>query len=209
MTHSAPSISTRKRLLFICVILFCCSCVFLVAAELYSRAQQTKIVKSDRLDSGMIGYDRDLGWRLVPGWKGRHRHHDFDVSYATNAYGFRSAHMGDGSKAGLFTYALLGDSFSYGLGVNDQGTFAFLLNASDTKGIRYLNFSIPGYSTNQEYLLMEKRIFAFSPDAVLLMVYLGNDIFDNALPFPLQAENAKPYYALIEQELVLKHSRYR
>jgi hypothetical protein len=30
----------------------------------------------------------------------------------------------------------------------------------------------------------------------VLITYLGNDLFDNQLPFPLQADNAKPFFEL-------------
>ena len=40
----------------------------------------------------------------------------------------------------------------------------------------------------------------------MLITYLGNDLFDNQLPFPLQADNAKPFFELADDKLVLKNS---
>ena len=40
----------------------------------------------------------------------------------------------------------------------------------------------------------------------ILVVYLGNDILDNMLSYPLQAEQAKPFFVLDkEQQLVTKN----
>ncbi len=44
-----------------------------------------------------------------------------------------------------------------------------------------------------------------SPDVILLVVYLGNDWFDNERPFPLQANRGKPFYELISDELMLRN----
>ena len=62
---------------------------------------------------------------------------------------------------------------------------------------------MPGYSTDQEYLLVKERVVYFQPDVILLVVYLANDLFDNTLPYPLQADNAKPYFENTDQGLTL------
>ena len=61
----------------------------------------------------------------------------------------------------------------------------------------YLNFGVPGYSTDQEILLLDPQVFRESPDSVWLAFYLGNDILDNALDYPLQADQAKPMFELL------------
>jgi hypothetical protein len=101
---------------------------------------------------------------------------------------------------------LWGDSFTFGLGVNDHETFVHLLNARAADGDSYLNFAIPGFSTDQEYLLIRRRVFDFNLSVIVLVTYLGNDLFDNQLPFPLQAHNAKPFFELAGDRLVLKNS---
>ncbi len=51
-------------------------------------------------------------------------------------------------------------------------------------------------------LLIRKQVLPSAPDVVLLVVYLGNDLFDNTLPFPLQANYAKPYFELASGRLI-------
>ncbi len=100
----------------------------LIAGELFLRFRQNYINKSNTLDQGIIKYDNHVGWRLNPNWKGRHKHHDFDVKYTTNRYGFRGDFMEGSEQTGL-KYAFVGDSFTFSFGVNDHETFVHLLNS--------------------------------------------------------------------------------
>ena len=178
----------------------------LIAAELILRYLQSHIQSSDRLDPGLMLHDRQLGWRMKPLWVGRHRHFDFDVGYTINQYGFRGdfPERKQGQDGRVYTF--LGDSFTFGLGVDDRETFIHRLNARTGTDHSYLNFAVPGYSTDQELLLAKQRVFTFTPDVILLVVYLGNDLFDNELAFPLQANNAKPYFELEDDRLHLKNT---
>ena len=177
----------------------------LAPGETFLRFRKQSIRKSEALDPGLVVYDRYLGWTLAPSWQGNHRHHDFDVRYTTNAYGFRGRFDAPASRK-VRRYAVVGDSFTFGLGVNDDQTFVHLLNSRAGDGDFHLNFAVPGFSTDQEYLLIRRRVFDFTPAVIMLITYLGNDLFDNQLPFPLQADNAKPFFELAGDKLVLKNS---
>ena len=195
----------RKWILFVTIITLASLLVVLVAGEMLLRFKRRHIGSSDHLDYGMIVYDNHLGWKLAPNWNGRHKHYDFDVSYSTNSHGFRNDFNTKQGRAGL-GYAFVGDSFTFSFGVNDNETFIQLLNLQEKHGNVYFNFGVPGYSTDQEYLLIRRTVLHFSPDVILLVVYLGNDLFDNELPFPLQANRAKPYYELMPNELILRNT---
>jgi hypothetical protein len=198
-------LSKRKWILFVTIITLASLLLVLVVSEMLLRFKQRHIGSSDHLDYGMIVYDNHLGWKLAFNWNGRHKHYDYDVSYSTNSHGFRNDFNTKQGQAGLI-YAFVGDSFTFSFGVNDNETFIQLLNSHNKSGNVYLNFGVPGYSTDQEYLLIRRTVLHFSPDVILLVVYLGNDLFDNELPFPLQANRAKPYYELMSNELVLRNT---
>ncbi len=200
---SATSISTPRRILYAVVLLLCSLSVTLAGAELFLRYQKKSIQLSNDMDPGLVIYDSHLGWKLAPRWRGGHRHHDFDVRYSTNAYGFRGDF--DARGGGRERYAVVGDSFIFGMGVDNKDTLVARLNVSAPAGRLYLNFGVPGYSTDQEYILLHRRVFDFGPQVVILVTYLGNDLFDNQLPFPLQADHAKPYFELAGGKLVLKN----
>jgi hypothetical protein len=201
-----PRPSPRKLLAFRIVTLGVMGALGLLATETLLRSQQARISRSDALDPGMVQYDARLGWRLEPGWKGQHKHHDFAASYAINRRGFRADTPFPPATAGRKLALVVGDSFTFGLGVNDDQTYAHLLNAAGPAGFAFLNCSIPGFSTDQQSLLLEGLLAEFKPDQVLLAVYVGNDVFDNELPRPLQVSSPKPYFEIAGDGLVLRNN---
>jgi hypothetical protein len=175
------------------------------AAEWLLRSRYLRIAGSDRLERGVTIPDPMLGWRLQPYWHGRHSHHDFDVAYSINAGGLRGldprAHRPPARNV-----AIVGDSFTFGIGVNDDEVFTHLLNRRQPQRRRVYNFAVPGYSTDQELLLAERQILGTKPDILVLVVYLANDLFDNQLTMPLQVRHVKPRFVLSGSELMLTNT---
>lgn len=192
----------RKRVLFraitILLLLFC----GVMAAEALLRWQKAGVQRKNTLEPGMVEYDSVLGWKMVPGWKGSHQHTDFHARYSVDARGFRTGTPERGRRP---LTIVLGDSFTFGLGVGDAETFVHLLNATPGQGPIYLNAGVPGYSTDQQALLLDKRLLELAPERLLLMVYVGNDLFDNLRSIPLQVGGPKPYYELQNDRLVLRN----
>ncbi|MDI9245563.1 hypothetical protein [Marinobacter sp. CHS3-4] len=149
-----------------------------------------RIDPAGQMDEGFILYDSRLGWKLAPGWQGRHVHHDFDVTYRVNPLGFRGNEL-DFARPGSVMF--LGDSFTFGLGANDEEVFTELLDQSS--GQTYLNAGVPGYSNDQQLVLLDS-LLEYRPKELVWVVYLGNDLLDNGAPFPLQAAHGKPFYRL-------------
>lgn len=137
-----------KRILFSAISIVLGLVVALATAETILRYTNQRIQDSDRLDPGMMLYDSLLGWRLKPNWSGFHEHHDFKVQYSINPFGFRG-NFNEPKRPRGQTYAIVGDSFSFGLGVNDSDTFAHKLNTQLGQKNTYLNFSVPGYSADR------------------------------------------------------------
>ena len=164
--------------------------IAIVIVEFGLGVLKPRINPAGQMDEGFILYDSELGWKLAPGWQGRHVHHDFDVSYRVNSLGFRGDDL-DFARPGSVMF--LGDSFTFGLGVNDDEVFAELLNQSSD--LTHLNAGVPGYSNDQQLLLLD-TLMEYRPAKVIWVVYLGNDLLDNGEPFPLQAAHGKPYFRM-------------
>jgi len=174
----------------------------LPGAELMLRWREAALRASDRPDPGMIQYDPQWGWRLTPGWTGAHHHRDFALRYRINERGFRYDPAQPKQRRGRVV-AVVGDSFAFGLGVNDEETFTSLLNRRGSN--TFLNLSVPGYSTDQEALLIEAAFPEYRPDDLWLMVYVGNDLLDNQFARPLQFHAAKPRFERGPAGLVLQN----
>jgi hypothetical protein len=201
-TQLAPWKVRLFRILTICLA----SAFALAVIEWGLRSRQAGIARSDELESGMIGYDAELGWRLQAHWKGSHRHHDFAVQYAIDERGFR-APGSDAPPTGAHPLtAIVGDSFTFGLGVNDDQTFVHLLNRGAPAGTAFTNCAVPGYSTDQQALLIEKQVLPLKPQRILLIVYLANDLLDNPRATPLQVRSPKPFFELSTGGLVLRNT---
>jgi hypothetical protein len=177
-----------------------------LCAEWVLQWRYERIARSDRITPGLSRPDPQVGWTLTPGWRGTHQHHDFQAAYSINASGFRGPdvrlHMLPASMI-----AVVGDSFAFGTGVGDAEAFTHLLDRGSPETRRVYNFSVPGFSTDQELLLAEREILPFKPSLLILVVYLANDLFDNQLPQSLQVRRQKPLFTLDGGRLVL-HSPF-
>lgn len=200
-----PRFGLAVRILLLALPTILIFAVGFSAVEYTARLRAREVAGSDTLDPGLIVYDSTLGWKLAPLWSGRHRHHDYDATYHTSRLGFRNDSP-DLTVVRHPWYAVLGDSFVFGFGVNDDTTFVHLLNESETGARSYVNFGVPGYSSDQQLLLLERHVLDFKPDGILFVVYLGNDLFDNMRPYPMQARRAKPYFSQSGDELILRNT---
>lgn len=82
-----------------------------------------------------------------------------------------------GMAAPVASIAILGDSYVFGHGVEEEETFAARLRAR-WPGAQVGNFGVIGYSTDQELLLLRDVVLPLAPDLVILCLY-ENDILDN------------------------------
>lgn len=198
-----PPRSFRRRAACAVIFVLLGAAVGLCVAEVVLRARKSYLLKSNQLDAGLCIYDKRLGWRLSRNWLGRHRHHDFNVLYTTDLHGFRTSRH-DRRDPDHELYAVVGDSFVFGMGVNDGETFVDCLNRCDPPAGAFLNAGVPGFSTDQEYLLIRDEILDLRPDVILLAVCLINDFLDNERSVPHQFACHKPHFEMIDGELTLK-----
>jgi lysophospholipase L1-like esterase len=79
----------------------------------------------------------------------------------------------------LWRIAMIGDSVTYGLGVEAAQSFSSLLeselNAAGLGPVEVLNFGVPGYNTFQEYTLLKHRVLEYDPDLVV-MTFSPDDV---------------------------------
>ena len=94
-----------------------------------------------------------------------------------NKYGFR----GTGAKpinTDVFRIAMVGDSFTYGYGVDDHETLPVhmehVLNSKGKEQFQVFNFGIAGYNTAQTYRLLVNKVIPFKPHVVIYN-YFPND----------------------------------
>lgn len=112
---------------------------------------------------------------------------DYDVRITSNSAGMRGQREYAVAKpAGVRRVLMLGDSFVYGYGVEDDEVVSALLedrlNALDGGAPRWevVNLAVSGFGQAEELVTWQARGKAYSPDVVLLF-YFENDIGNNAV----------------------------
>jgi lysophospholipase L1-like esterase len=204
MMEEGGPVMKRKRGCLAKGILLGVSVVFcLVAAEVALRLLPgAKKYDPGVMDPGLLAYDSVMGWKPVSNWSGKHRHEDFEARYSTNLKGLRGPYHHGGGEPPV---VVLGDSFTFGLGVGDDETFVARLNELEGAGT-YLNAGVVGFSTDQELLFLERLQEFHDYRQAVLVVYLGNDLIDNSLERPLQAGKPKPRFVADGGGLVLTNT---
>ncbi len=119
-------------------------------------------------------YDAELGWVdkpnvHIPDLYGR------GLSFTTNSAGFRnkqefSVHVPNGRYRVVCT----GDSFTLGVGVDDDQTWCHVLTLLDPR-IEAVNMGQPGYGVDQSYLFYKRAGAAIDHDAHLFAL-IGADV---------------------------------
>jgi hypothetical protein len=203
-TPDANKPSTQKTILYAVLTAIVALIFVAVLGEFVLRQQRVAIEDSEKLEKGLFVYDPGLGWRLQGNWAGKHRQHDFAVTYQTGPDGFRGRFRPAAERSGPDHVAFFGDSFTFGFGAGPGQTFAALLDEEGGDRV-FLNFGIPGFATDQAVLLIEEVMPTHRPGTVLLVVHLGDDLADNMRLFPLRLDNGKPMFELSAQGLSLRN----
>ena len=117
--------------------------------------------------------DGRLGFALNPGVRIRHVDRDFSVTVAVNALGMRGPERSRSKPPGTARILLLGDSFAFGWGVEQDETFGALLErllAQRVGPVEVWSGAVPGWTTDQQYLYLRGRGLVLEPDLVLLAI---------------------------------------
>jgi hypothetical protein len=146
-------------------------------------------------------YDPQLGWAHRPNQQGQFTHPDFSVAVQINSQGLRDREH-DLRRSDKKRMMILGDSFGWGFGVEQEDRFSEILERRQPDW-EIINASVSGYSTDQEYLFVKDRGVAYRPDIVLLLVhdsdFSGNDS-------SVQYGYNKPYFGVSGDAIELRNS---
>ncbi|MEZ5330820.1 MAG: SGNH/GDSL hydrolase family protein [Thermoanaerobaculia bacterium] len=109
--------------------------------------------------------DPDVGWHLPPGVVSREETVDYRMRYRANRQGFRDREPE--ARPGRWRIAFLGDSYTFGSGVELRETFVRLIEKRH-RGVRTDNFGIGGFGVDQMWATLRRYALGVSPDVVVL-----------------------------------------
>jgi len=128
--------------------------------------------------SNLFQYDPVLGWEGVPNLATPYYSKDFRIVVSHDSAGYRN--IFPSFVPGKRNYLLLGDSYAWGWGVNDDETAAAVFTRHHEKNANMYSLGVAGYGTDQQYLTLKKHL-AENPHAeyrgVVLLFYF-NDLED-------------------------------
>ncbi len=141
-----------------------------------------RIISPQETGPIQFAFNNELGEIPVPNQHGRRTLPGvYDYTYSNNSYGFRGHKEYTFEKTSNFRVLFLGDSFTYGIGVNDDQTFAYHIenNLSDFLGsVEVINSGNGGKGTDYALKLFQTLGYKYKPDLAALC-FFPNDFSDN------------------------------
>ena len=131
--------------------------------------------------AGLYAADPATAYRLAPGARVPLKFDDIDTVYATNAQGLREDHAFGPPAPGRPRLLVLGDSFTFGWGVDGAQAFPHLLDGHRAAGggtVESVNAGVPGYGPDNEAAWLRAYGWALQPRIVLVGFFVGNDVND-------------------------------
>jgi lysophospholipase L1-like esterase len=135
--------------------------------------------------------DPVVGIHHIEGRTGRWVSPEFDVRVTINSAGFRDRERAREKPRGVRRVIVLGDSMTEAFQVPLEATFAARLESTlhaREPRVEVLNMGLTAIGPAQAYLLYHARARAYSPDVVVMMLFMGNDFRNSS--FELEG---KPY----------------
>jgi hypothetical protein len=154
--------------------------------------------------------DEARGYSLRPGMEGWY-HKEGESFVRINSDGLRDREHAKQKPPGTFRIAVVGDSYAEAFQVEQDKAFWSVMErrlagcpALAGRKVEVINFGVSGYGTAQELLTLREKVWAYSPDLVLLAVTTNNDVSDNSRALKLTDEI--PYFTLDGDRLVPDNS---
>jgi hypothetical protein len=178
-------LSLRKRIAFVCVVIFLTFLILESMARLFIPYTNTEPVVPNNIKQ----FDPTLGWAYKPNSSG----------ISINSKGLRDNETDYKKPEGIFRIVLLGDSFTFGFGVPIEKHFSTILEGY-FQNVEVINMGVSGFGVDQELIYLQEEGFRYEPDLVIAFVATYGD---HRHMHNLRFGKAKPRFLLVEGKLTL------
>lgn len=132
----------------------------------------------------------EVGTHLRPGFQGRYQNAEFAIDIAINSSGLRGPEIGTPKAPGTYRVLALGDSFTFGQGVQFADAWPHLVQEKAPATVEIVNGGWSAGSPVGYLRYLRSHGFALDPDLVLVAMFVGNDVVEdmaerNAGPRPI------------------------
>jgi lysophospholipase L1-like esterase len=161
----------RKELILLIITIIICLTLILLTKNIVNNASTAPSPNYMCLE-----IDPYIGWDATPSCQKNHTNEEFNTTIIIN-----NQHARSSKEYSLYSekyrIAFIGDSFTWGYGVNENERFTDLLQQKLGDKYDIMNFGIPGYTAEQELLKLKRDVMKFRPKMVIINFYY-NDIQD-------------------------------
>jgi hypothetical protein len=154
--------------------------------------------------------DEYRGYVLTPKIEGWYRK-EGESYVAINSDGLRDVEHSKNKTANTLRIAVIGDSYAEAFQVPLENAFWKVAenrlqscSALGGQTVEVINFGVSGYGTAQQLITLQRQVWDYSPDLVLLAVTTNNDITDNSRA--LKKTDEIPYFVFRDNKLELDDS---
>jgi len=173
-----PSAASPKKVFFWSMLVLLSVAAIAVILEVSLRAiYREEDASGAYWRNGPFVADDEVGYRHAPGYNGsayRAKNFDSPVMIASNS--LRQANF-DAQMQYPAKVLILGDSFAFGLGVNEEAGFASLIQAPlNAAGVGVINGAQVGYCVTQEAKFGARLASSLKPAAIVLTFFPRNDV---------------------------------
>jgi hypothetical protein len=185
----------RENLLLLCSLLFCIALLETVPriSPTLRPFPQTYVGDHKNRPNESMEADPQIGWKMRPNVERPGKTAGVRHFYVSNPQGFRSPLDFDAPLTRP-NVAMVGDSFTFGYGVDEPATFTALLNR-DLPHATFYNYGMPGFGLDQMWLTA--RYYALPRKPSLMVVTMISENFVRSLEAFRETEGwNKPVFRL-------------
>ena len=145
-------------------------------------------------------FDPQLGWVGIPDIDARFCKVDFDVHVRHDENGYRKKQSGE-LPVGTPLVAFLGDSFTWGWGVENGQVVTDVVQACAGSSLDVRNFGVNAYGTLQESLLLRKLLSEGLRPSVVVVLVFQNDFGDT-----VRIDERRPHVEVVGSTIQILNS---
>ena len=104
------------------------------------------------------------------------------LEHRINEGGYHGSYRPPERRPGTFRVAAMGDSTTFGWGVEPEEAWPAVLDEELGPDVEVLNFGVPGYNTWLQLVQWREQVRRYAPDLVLLGYYSNDAAIDRRVP---------------------------
>ena len=178
-------IKQKSNIILLLLSLLFCIAIFLLY-DFYRSYSLIKLIRLGTINSEINNVhmqDNRLGWKLKPNSTGKHSlKGNFNVTYTIDQDGFRK--INGNTEHSDFSIYFFGDSFTFGVGVNNDDTFPNIIKEKYLENrINVYNTAVMGYGLVQMFELFLEIEGRIKKGDLVIFAPISHDILRNVKDF--------------------------